>query len=72
MYPGFLLIRYNKTHRHGNTFHEEAVYTQIPRSERLSSPCRGDPGKHQGYSRGRSKGKMAAKAIIMDFTERDR
>ena len=35
VYPGFLLVRYGKTRRHGNDCHQgRSLYSQIPRNRR--------------------------------------
>lgn len=41
-YPGFVLIRYDKTYRHGNGCHEGRIllYSQIPKKRRHGTPCR--------------------------------
>ena len=49
-YPGFILIRYGKTHRHGNGYHGGRIllYSQIPKKKRHGMPC----GDTWGISRG--------------------
>lgn len=38
--PGFVLIWYNKIHRHGNDCHEGRLYSQFPRNRRHGTQCR--------------------------------
>ena len=45
MYPGFVLIRSGKVHKHRNDHHEgRSLYSQIPRKRRHGIPCRATQG----------------------------
>ena len=63
-YPGFILIRYGKTHRHGNGYHGGRIllYSQIPEKKRPGMPC----GDTWGISRGGQEAERAGE--YMDRT----
>ena len=66
MYPGFILIRYGKTYRHRNDFHEgRSSYSQIPRNMKHTSPSV-PPKKAPGLeSRQRKQRKPCARAFTV-------
>lgn len=60
MYPEFVLIKYNKAHRHRNECHEEKPYYAHRSPETGGVPRRNHWRKHQAYIGGkkRARGKQ--------------